>query len=221
MLSHYFIPVADYPTGVNNTIYFDTLELSDYDEGLSGARYRKKVRLRRYQSSGISDGPCVFEIKQKHGQLVSKEKVRLALAQKRTPPTIQYFSESFPDIRELLVTHDIAPAMYYPKIEIQYSRARYIDPQSATRLNLDLRIKSTRCWLGNGQPLSFARAIDSVLVEIKGPNNPSLPNALVGLGAKRLSLSKYCFLLSCFIEDTNLYPALDQTSDSTRLTGWR
>ena len=60
-----------YPVRRVNNIYFDTNDLSNYQDALSGCSRRSKMRLRWYgESESVIKG--VLELKEKEGMLISK-----------------------------------------------------------------------------------------------------------------------------------------------------
>jgi SPX domain protein involved in polyphosphate accumulation len=218
-LSHYFLPLKTHPTGINQTLYFDTHDLEDYYQGISGSRNRKKIRVRQYLSDKEDNNFCVFEIKTKIGQIVSKRKVRLENIRITDDLTIGKLSTLSEDVEKLLIEEGVNPGLYLPKLLIQYRRSRFISPGTDYRLNVDTAICSECYWITKSHPLVFPLKINGVFLEVKGISNPSLPGILFGCGARRISLSKYCFLSSSFLDAANLHPDLDPSADLARLQG--
>jgi len=216
-LSHYFLPLKTYPTGINQTLYFDTHDLEDYYQGISGSRNRKKIRVRQYLSDKEDNNFCVFEIKTKIGQIVSKRKVRLENIRITDDLTVGKLSALSEDVEKLLIEERVNPRLHLPKLLIQYHRSRFISPGTDHRVNVDTAICSERYWITNNHTVVFPVTINGILLEIKGRSNPCLPEFLTGCGGQRVSLSKYCFLSSRFLDAANLHPDLDPSADLARL----
>jgi hypothetical protein len=219
LLSQYFLPLKTHAIGINQTLYFDTHDLEDYYQGISGSRNRKKIRVRQYLSDKEDANFCVFEIKIKIGQAVSKRKVRLNNIRITNDLTLGQLSACSNDVQRLLVEERVKPGLYFPKLLLQYRRSRYISPGTDHRLNVDTDIRSDRYWITSNHPVVFPATMNGVLLEVKGISNPSLPDPLADCGGRRVSLSKYCFLSSRFLDSTNLYSNLDPSSDLSRLSG--
>ena len=78
-LNQYLIPVPDFSEGYNNSIYFDDESLTDYQDGINGMAYRKKVRIRYYGQKEKKVLSCNLEIKEKFGSAVQKKGLDLRL----------------------------------------------------------------------------------------------------------------------------------------------
>lgn len=63
--------IERYPVRRVNNIYFDTNNLSNYNDALSGTNYRSKLRFRWYGEEISSIMGCM-ELKEKKGMLISK-----------------------------------------------------------------------------------------------------------------------------------------------------
>jgi len=63
--------IERYPARKVNNIYFDTNDLSNYHDALSGTNYRSKLRFRWYGEEASKIMGCM-ELKEKKGMLISK-----------------------------------------------------------------------------------------------------------------------------------------------------
>ncbi|MCS7090381.1 MAG: polyphosphate polymerase domain-containing protein [Verrucomicrobiota bacterium] len=67
-----------YPPRYVNSVYFDTMDLADYHDHVSGVPYRRKVRVRWYGDLEGHVAQPILEQKQKRGHVVWKESSGLA-----------------------------------------------------------------------------------------------------------------------------------------------
>lgn len=68
--------IEKYPIRKVNNIYFDTVDLSNYNDSLSGCARRSKMRFRWYGES-LSKVKGCLELKEKRGMLISKKTKKL------------------------------------------------------------------------------------------------------------------------------------------------
>jgi len=220
-LSHYCLFPKQYAKGINRSIYFDSDDLSDYQDGLNGNRIRRKVRIRQYQLPGGDWGPSLLEVKKKNGQLVSKKKISIDDIGKIGPDTLERLSKRISDVAVLFSQENICAAEYSPQLIVDYSRERYLIPGTSVRLNVDTAIRCAGRWVAGILPVRSQQLLDACIVELKSTENVGLPFFLTNLHGKRLAFSKYCFLQSIFLEESGLNAQVDSSSDSLRLSGWR
>ena len=64
------------PSYTVRSVYFDTPDLRDYHEKLSGIQVRRKLRIRAYDLAGHGN-PTFLEVKRKHGGAVWKDRAAL------------------------------------------------------------------------------------------------------------------------------------------------
>lgn len=219
LLDHYFVSDPDYGVGTNNTIYYDTQNLSDYFDGINGASNRKKIRVRYYETDGRI-GPINIEVKYKTGSMTGKfrsevEEDNFELRHLLGLKLQKLFMKSSNDILYRLDLEN-----YLPKVRIQYLRKRFFCPVSGLRVNVDNQLCAPEHYPNGFNPVGLNNMIEGSIVEIKGIKEPFLPKSIENIGLKNLALSKYCFFMSSILSRTKLYPKLDFTSDLARVNGW-
>ncbi len=150
------------------SLYFDTLDDTDYEEKEDGYEYRKKIRLRIYSPSGNN---AKIEMKEKKGDnqrkrslTVSKEHALDLIAGRYE--CLLYYNNTF--AQELHFT--MMQQLYIPKCIVQYKRRAFIVPENDIRITLDAGIEATEVDFNlfseklNLYPVSH---IDDVTLEVK------------------------------------------------------
>lgn len=190
------------PHYVVRSVYFDTTDLRDYYEKLSGIQARRKLRVRGYDEP---DGdPLFIEIKRKHGGAVWKDRAALPAAtvaqllagQAPTglPPNTRPAADRFlyrlrREARRptLLVTYDREPLVgrLDPSLRITFDRRLRCAPFPTLGPDLHglFAEYSLRPVLG-----------DAFILEVKFDRVfPSwLQSTLAEFGLRKQALSKYC-----------------------------
>ena len=145
---------CDYDPHVNAThsyeiasIYYDTADLRFYYDREESVGYRRKIRLRSYNTEGRSTA-LFIEIKEKHKQFVNKKRINL-----KSPALLDRYErhdqiplsvilaelEDSADTRELLYLQDRLEL--YPVVNIRYHRRPLIPHyEHDMRITLDTRI---------------------------------------------------------------------------------
>ncbi len=59
------------------SLYFDSLDLSAFEEKENGQLFRRKIRLRTYENEFAEEDPCFLEIKRRLDSVVLKDRLRL------------------------------------------------------------------------------------------------------------------------------------------------
>ena len=220
-LNQYFVPVSEFSEGYNNSIYFDDKNLNDYQDGINGMSYRKKIRIRYYGTKKENTNLYNFELKEKIGSTVQKKRIKFKSKSINTGKNLfsilnvndlSLEAAKF-DNYNMLFTH-------FPRVLISYKRKRYICPITGLRINLDQEIKCKKFWNNFNNEVHQNILCNSVLLEIKGKSNPMLPKTLKQFKLKNLALSKYCFFISKINMSHNYFKFLDSSSDEGRLSGW-
>jgi hypothetical protein len=150
------------------SLYFDTLDDTDYEEKEDGYEYRKKIRLRIYSPS---ENSAKLEMKEKTGDnqrkrslTVSKEHA-LELIAGRYECLLYYENPFAQEIYFIM-----AQQLYIPKCIVQYKRRAFIVPENDIRITLDARIEATE---GNFELFSSnlnlypVSNLDDVTLEVK------------------------------------------------------
>lgn len=150
------------------SLYFDTIDDTDYTEKEDGYEERKKIRLRIYSPG---ENTAKLELKEKSGDnqrkrslTVSKEHA-LELIEGRYECLLTYET---PFAQELYFT--MMQQLYLPKCIVQYKRTAFIVPENDIRITLDARIEATESNFDlfstnlNPYPVSH---FDDVTLEVK------------------------------------------------------
>jgi hypothetical protein len=183
--------VVTYPPRRVNSLYFDTLHLSSFDENLAGVSERQKLRLRWY-GEGIREVEPVLELKQKRDMLGRKKQAQLPCKLDLTSSwreilgTVRACVE--PEWRVLLQTVD------QPTLFNHYQREYYAAPDGALRVTLDYACAAFDQRLSLRPNLRVPLPIaDRVVIELKAALEQAerLQEAVVQFPALRTRNSKY------------------------------
>jgi hypothetical protein len=182
-----------YPRATVWTVYYDTAGGRSLDEKINSDYLKTKLRVRWYGSvDGVPSGPVFVEAKFRIGARREKVRVRLAddAAAIATLPLEDPRFGAFPGA--LAGVGVAAGPVWQPVLRLRYTRARFIEPLTASRVSLDYAITAEAV---NRRRLSAlnAGALPFAVLEVKGRETalprPLLP--LLHLGARQGSLSKY------------------------------
>jgi hypothetical protein len=182
-----------YPHAVVSTLYYDDSDWSRLRAKLNSDYLKEKVRLRWYTGPLTAGSPGFVEMKSRIG--ACRDKVRVA-----TPYSSVWLDRApigDPALARapmLLQARGLgsAAARLRPMFVVRYERYRFVEPQTGSRVNLDIDIAVTavnRAALGGAAPCGLSTAV----VEIKGPETdlPAALHVLLRLGCRRASFSKY------------------------------
>lgn len=188
-----------FPTGIVNTIYYDTPDLQAYRESHHGFYRRTKVRLRWYSDVADTAGEdrvrCYLEVKRRNGRIRSKARFEVEVS-------ADDLGSSPLRSLEVLRLGQLAsglmsgiPRLLVPTLLIRYHRDRFFDLVSHSRMAVDQNISCSGRSGSSlpGRPLSFPVGI----FEIKGESGrlPQAVRPLTGyLG--RVSSGKYVYFCS-------------------------
>ena len=187
----------DFSENIISSIYFDTQDWLFADEKASSDYLKAKIRLRWYEAVGSSKttkgSKCYLEFKRKIGSKRTKSRVLMPFAGDKALLAVQDHSnkemiqqninEHIPD----LYGHNIEP-----KFVVRYTRNRFKEPFSTTRISFDTDIQAFSVGNNFAQQASHVRLVESVL-EVKGDVD-DLPHALRSFHAGKLrkaAFSKY------------------------------
>jgi hypothetical protein len=180
-----------YPPRRVNSLYFDTLHLSSFDQNLAGVSERQKLRLRWYGEDEREIEP-VLELKQKRDLLGNKKQARLlckldlTLSWRAILGAVRACAE--PEWRILLQTADQPTLLNY------YQREYYATPDGALRVTLDYACAAYDQRLSLRPNLRVPLPVaDRVVIEIKAaPEHAErLQEAVAQFPALRTRNSKY------------------------------
>ena len=192
-------PDSAHPENEVVSVYFDTPELAALSEKLDGDDRKTKVRLRWYEDprGARPSSPVFLEIKGRSGGTRFKVHTELGfevaeiLAQpldRRMPPAFT----------AALAQHGVAsPERLLPVVELRYSRSRFVEPWSGTRMALDRAIHAAR-----SHPRLLPRAttphLPFAVLEAKGTGRelPERLRQLLALGCRPAAISKYALVLA-------------------------
>jgi len=166
VLLHPMSFIERYPPRRVNNIYFDTNDLANYYDSLSGVSYRSKLRFRWYGQS-FSDIEGVMELKEKKGMLISK------ILQK-IDKKINLIDSNWAQIISVLENELVAPLNLdfcyacMPILINSYYRYYFETNDGSCRITLDSDLKVFDQRLYNRPNINFPISIDNrVILEIK------------------------------------------------------
>ena len=125
------------------SLYFDTVDNTDYWDKIAGIERRKKLRLRIYNQDCSL---CKLEVKQKTGELQDKESFIVdsgdahQLSFGETDVLKKYFKEvPFSITLYAAMSWDC----YWPAVQIEYDRTAWQYPLYDTRITLDRNVRAS------------------------------------------------------------------------------
>ncbi len=177
------------------SLYFDTLQDSDFEEKLDGYDPRRKIRLRLYGPEGQT---AKLELKEKQNRGQRKRSLLLSRA-----VALELARGRFDLLRGL--QEPLAGQLYWllksraylPKCVVQYRRIAYQSPDNDIRLTFDQELCATEANLSLFDPRLILYPVDrpgEVTLEVKynGFLFSSVKQALGGGMPAAESVSKYC-----------------------------
>ncbi len=193
-LDTFCISDSKFPIGKVSSIYYDTKNWKFLNEKINSDYLKTKIRIRWYYDilNGRYYDQSFIEAKFKIGN--QRKKVRL-----ETKLTGKDLSElQLNDLQLLrlpfLLYEDgvIVEEKIYPAFQIRYTRMRYIEPYTRSRICFDYNISAPRVnsfMMTVNTPFTLNTAV----FEIKGKENvlPFSLYPLTAMGCKKSSFSKY------------------------------
>lgn len=191
-----------HPDGHNGTggycvrsLYFDTLDETDFYDKESGIELRRKIRLRIY---GPDDDFAMLEMKQKQGENQKKRSMKIgredgeALCRGSYSCLLKYdnpFAGECYGLMNMLC--------YRPKSIVEYRRKAYVANENKTRITFDFNIQATesdmRLFAGD---LNMSPVFDPYLTVLEVKYNGFLLSYIKQVisteGKLPVSVSKYC-----------------------------
>ena len=166
-------PDREYPFGRVSSLYFDSVDLDQYERSASGDFKKDKVRIRWYGDVAGSKGvvPVYVERKMREGFASSKQRRRL---------TVDASSLELVNLSKGIIgTTELADVLggfgHFPEkplkpiIMISYLRHRYNEMQTGVRVSLDYDISASVVAWELGSRDKKIRLRQGV-VEVKGPS---------------------------------------------------
>ncbi len=181
------------------SLYFDTLDETDYEDKIDGIELRRKIRLRIYDPT--SDF-AMLEMKQKEGSYQKKRSLRLnrqdaqAVARGRYESLLRYSDPFAAECYGLMHRR-----CYRPKTIVEYRRKAYIAKENKIRITLDQNIRATETNMELFSPtLNLYPVLDPFngVLEVKynGFLLSYIKNLVNAANRSELSVSKYCLARS-------------------------
>ncbi|MBP5543927.1 MAG: VTC domain-containing protein [Kiritimatiellae bacterium] len=200
-------PDAEFPEGVVNSIYFDTPNFSSYREKANGDNLKTKVRLRWYgEDDALPATVTAFlEVKGRVGAARDKARVRLDVPRElvaETPfesPAFQAFL-----LAQLPVLPVPTPLSWRPVCRIAYSRRRYWDARSASRVSIDWDIRAdcvNRAFIAPTSPVRLNAMVCEFKNQFGAP--PNWAEAIRAAGLAYGSFSKYGECMARLLQGEN------------------
>ena len=123
------------------SLYFDTIDDTDYENKDQGLEMRRKIRLRNY---GANSDFAVLEIKQKQGEFQKKRSLKLSKEDAFQMINGNYsvllkYNESFAYECYCLMNM----YCYKPKAVIEYKRKAFVVKENKIRITFDHNIRAT------------------------------------------------------------------------------
>ena len=181
------------------SLYFDTVDDTDFYDKVEGVELRQKVRLRIYDPAADF---AMLELKQKEGQYQRKRSLRIsrgdgeALAEGRYDVLLKY-DESFAAECYGLMNRKC----YRPKTIVEYRRKAFIAKENRIRITIDSNISATEMNTNIFSPqLNMYPVLDrfNAVIEVKfnGFLLSYIKNLTEIADRSELSVSKYCLARS-------------------------
>ncbi|UCC17137.1 MAG: VTC domain-containing protein [Dehalococcoidales bacterium] len=173
LLRQFCRPDKDYPISTVHSLYFDTIDLEQYNRSTSGDFNKDKVRIRWYDEESIEADtvPVFIELKTRHGFASSKQRERIVVPAEDIEPS----SLIKGIVSKTALNNIIAGFGYFPElplrpiIKISYHRYRFTEMVTGTRVSLDYDIHSTMIAPELGRREHDLR-LEGGVVEVKGPS---------------------------------------------------
>lgn len=205
LLSTYCFADDYFPVGKIRSIYFDSYDLSSYDEKRNGDNLKVKLRLRWYGEATNPDGTTRAFLEAKHRLGSARRKLRQEYLLpvdwlEKTPLEDASFLDF---IQKEVHNLDLLEAFYWtPTVIIAYDRMRFFCPHSKSRVALDYNIC---CPKINRVRFAYAPEridLDTVVCEFKNPGGtpPSWLETLTIAGFRVKSFSKYGSIMDSILQ---------------------
>lgn len=177
------------------SLYFDTIDDSDFENKEDGVELRRKIRLRNYDyDSNFSN----LEMKQKQGEFQKKRSLKLSKEDSKSLIKGDYsvllkYKEPFAyECYSLMNMY-----CYRPKAVIEYRRDAFIVKENKIRITLDHDIKATESNFNIfdkalNQNLMMSKFFVVLEVKYNGFLLSYIKDLLNDVNKSEISISKYC-----------------------------
>jgi hypothetical protein len=190
-----------------SSLYYDTQDFRFYWDREESVGFRRKLRLRSYNSEGKSTGTFI-EIKEKHKNLVAKKRISVPLSvveglDNHHRLSLDHIIDQLPDGAESREVRYLHRTLQLRPIAI----VRYVRDTLMSERDKGLRITYDRRLTSGGDDLlrydptkeSFIHPSSSGILEIKA--NSGIPlwlqSILTDYGFCQSRFSKYCLAVKC------------------------
>jgi len=173
LLRQFCRPDKEYPVSTVHSLYFDTIDLDQYERSASGDFNKDKIRIRWYDEDDIAGDtvPVFIELKTRHGFASSKQRKKMIV------PVADIKPSRLPQgiVSKTVLNNAITGFGYFPElplrpvIKISYNRYRFTEMHTGTRVSLDYNIHSTMIAAELGYRERELR-LEGGVVEVKGPS---------------------------------------------------
>lgn len=188
-------PDPSFAVGIVSSIYYDTRDWAYLDEKRNSDYLKTKVRLRWYRmpnNTTMSADPSFAEAKFRIGSKRSK----IRLATHLTGGDLESLDLEDPQLLRIPSTLTAAGAPLrqdlFPSYVVSYTRRRYVDRATGSRIAIDFAITSPRV---NKRLIAkpFPCALPQAVLEIKGTAGriPPSVQTVLRLGLRKEAFSKY------------------------------
>jgi len=214
---------TEYPSEQINSIYFDTLDLEQYERSESGDYQKDKIRIRWYgEDEDIKEVQTIFvELKSRRGFAGYKQRLKLldpgnTLTQEKLKKGVIPYHL----LQSTLAQFGFFPArQLLPVIKISYWRYRYTDISTGQRISLDCRIRSYSLLPGLGNEQAEIELPGSVL-EIKS-NTMDTPLSLQKIKILEIDWTRFSKYAACINSHIDKPGSVGHCSPSGRIIGYK
>lgn len=177
------------------SLYFDTIDDTDFENKENGINLRRKIRLRNY---GSDSNFANLEIKQKQGEFQKKRSLKLSKEDAERLIAGEYsillkYNEGFAYECYCLMNM----YCYKPKVVVEYKRDAFIVKENKIRITLDHNIKATESNFNIfdkslNQNLMMNNFFVVLEVKYNGFLLSYIKDLLNDVNKSEISVSKYC-----------------------------
>jgi hypothetical protein len=173
-------PAGEYHSEQINSLYFDTLDLHEYERSAAGDYCKDKMRIRWYGEDKALQGmqTAYLELKSRRGFTSTKQRLKLQVAAESLMP----INLGRGIVPRTMLMDTLARFGYFPTqillpvIRISYWRYRFSEIMTEQRVSLDCNIRSTMIMPGSGNGEKELE-LSGAVIEIKG-KTMELPETL-------------------------------------------
>jgi hypothetical protein len=219
LLHHICLVAREYPSEQINSLYFDTLDLDQYERSEAGDFCKDKVRIRWYGNNEDMNGmrAIFIELKTRRGFASTKQRIKLHVpAESLAPENLGKGIVSRTLLVKTLARFDYFPLdMLQPIMKISYWRYRFSEIMTAQRVSLDCHIRSTVVMPGKGHGERELELPGGVM-EFKG-RTTELPIALARAKILDTDWTRFSKYSACIESHTERLGAVGRLSPSGRV----